>query len=522
MVAVLGVMTLMVSAFLLYSGGAAGLAQGLPQVEMSLAAQPVGGGVVEYSLLLLNHEEDEEALDEIRFFLPQGQRYVGLTAESEVGGEPSVSQGALIWAGPFVMPGGGSLALRFWAVAVKEEASGLSRGVAYVGGAEVASAEVEVAPGYRPELLAVPTVVGGVGAPSTAITVTKSVSPESTLPSNSVKYTAVFSNSSVDPVVLSVITDTFSSTRVYHVGAAPESDIEDKPDDPGNPVAVWTGPYTVTAGSSLTLAYWAWVGDVFREETVTNTLQAEAEDGSVGPVTETLDIEVENVFFPLVMKELSLVPPASLEDHFDANAANWTPFLNYWRLSPAQWYWQSSGGYQGGCYRHNMNLGPKEAHDALSMYLGEGAQEWTDYRFRAKVNMVSGVQLGVWFRGTFVNEGGGNGRKLTGYYFLMSSSRLILYQMRTENECGDDCVPAHIYHFSNPILLKEVAFSRESGRWYELKVEVEGSRIKCYVDDVLKIEYNDTVGTTFLQGTVGFFVYKAGDARFDDVLVEPF
>lgn len=35
------------------------------------------------------------------------------------------------------------------------------------------------------------------------------------------------------------------------------------------------------------------------------------------------------------------------------------------------------------------------------------------------------------------------------------------------------------------------------------------------------IVYDDTVGTTFLQGTVGFFVYKASDARFDDVLVEP-
>ncbi|MFQ5885633.1 MAG: hypothetical protein ACE5II_00195, partial [Anaerolineae bacterium] len=57
--------------------------------------------------------------------------------------------------------------------------------------------------------------------------------------------------------------------------------------------------------------------------------------------------------------------------------------------------------------------------------------------------------------------------------------------------------------------------------WYTLKVEVEGSLIKCYVNDVLMIQYNDTVGTTFLQGTVGLFVYKAEDARFDDVLVEP-
>ncbi len=227
--------------------------------------------------------------------------------------------------------------------------------------------------------------------------------------------------------------------------------------------------------------------------------------------------EMNKIFLPLVMKRY---PPLLLEDHFDTDASNWTPFLNYWRLSAAQWYWQPTGGYEGGCYRHNMDLGPNEAHDALSMYLGEGSQEWTDYRFQAKVNLVSGVQIGLWFRGTFVDEGGGNGRRVTGYYFLMSGNRLILYQIRTDEECGADCT--HNYHFSNPILLEEVVDSPlEYGKWHDLKVEVEGSLIKCYLDDVLEIEYDDTVGTTFLEGTVGFFVYKAGDARFDDVLVEP-
>ena len=226
------------------------------------------------------------------------------------------------------------------------------------------------------------------------------------------------------------------------------------------------------------------------------------------------------VFLPLVMKRY---PPVSLEDHFDTDANNWTPFLNYWRLKPEQWYWDAGGGYEGGGYRHNMCLGASDcdhgAHDALTMYLEGGSQVWTDYRLRAKVNLVSGNQIGVWFRGTFVDEGGGNGRKLTGYYFLMTTNSLILSQMRTDEECGTDCT--HNYHFANPILLTQVSHSLPQGTWYNLKVEVEGSLIKCYVDDVLKIEYDDTVGTTFLQGTVGFFVYKASDARFDDVLVEP-
>lgn len=131
-------------------------------------------------------------------------------------------------------------------------------------------------------------------------------------------------------------------------------------------------------------------------------------------------------------------PPLLLEDHFDTDANNWTPFLNYSRLRSEQWYWDAGGGYQGGGYRHNMYLGGKVAHDALSMYLEGNSQEWTDYRLQAKVNLVSGNQIGVWFRGTFVNEGGNNGRKLTGYYFSMTGSLLKLWQMQTEDECDPD------------------------------------------------------------------------------------
>lgn len=272
------------------------------------------------------------------------------------------------------------------------------------------------------------------------------------------------------------------------------------------------------AGSTLTLAYWAWVGETLEEQTITNTLQAEAADGSVGPEEETLDIEIAEVFLPLAMKDFSLVPPAFLEDHFDAHADNWTPFLNYWRLNEEQWYWDAEGGYEGGGYRHNKNLGGTEAHDALGMYLQEGSQEWTDYRFQAKVNLVSGGLIGLWFRGTYV-ESATSCRHVGSYYLTLTGSELQLWQMQTEAEQE---YPGYEYCFHSPMELTTASYSSQEGVWYNLKVEVEGSLIKCYVNDVLLIEYNDTIGTTFLQGTVGFLVYKAEDARFDDVLVEPF
>jgi len=515
----LGVTALVIFFLLLYGREAAGLAQRLPQVGVSLTARPADG-VVAYSLLLSNQEQGEITLDRIEVLLADSQGYVGLAASSGVTVEPSKEEQALVWSGPFILPGEGSLVLDFWAVALGREASGLSRATVYVGGTAVASAEgeVTVAP-WSPPAVAAP-VSASLGVPSPSITVTKSVTPTTTFPNRPVLYTAIFTNTTGSDVALNVITDTFSSSQLRHVGPAPGSDIEDWPEPLGGSSVTWTGPYTVTAGSSLTLAYWAWVGETLEEQPITNSLQAEAGDGSVGPVMESLDIEVAKVFLPLTMKDFSLAPPVYLEDHFDTNADNWTPFLNYWRLKPQQWYWDAKGGYQGGGYRHNMYLGGTEAHDALSMYIQEDSQEWTDYQFQARVNLVSGDQIGVWFRGTFVDEGGGNGRKLTGYYFLLDPlhDTLALWQMQTDEECTD-CTAN--YSFSNPMTLVTLSgVPLYLNHWYTIKVEVAGPLIKCYVDDALKIEYNDTVGTTFLQGTVGLFVYKASDARFDDILVE--
>jgi len=58
-------------------------------------------------------------------------------------------------------------------------------------------------------------------------------------------------------------------------------------------------------------------------------------------------------------------------------------------------------------------------------------------------------------------------------------------------------------------------------RWYWLRVEVQGPRIRCYIDDILAFDYYDNIGTTFTAGTVGFYTYIAGDARFDNVSVKP-
>ncbi len=240
--------------------------------------------------------------------------------------------------------------------------------------------------------------------------------------------------------------------------------------------------------------------------------------------------ETTEVFLPLVMKEYSTPSPASLEDHFDTDADNWTPFLNYWRLKSEQWFWEAGTGYVGGGYRHNKNLGGAEAHDALSMYIQEGSQEWTDYSFEAKVIIRSGSKAGLWFRGTYSEDDAAAGN-VGGYYFIMSGSEASLLQMQTEDDCvGAACVNTwNLWDFNNPRSLASASMTIDKSQWHTLKVEVQGARIKCYLDGQLLIDYDDSPipddglknDTVFLEGTVGFKTYKCANVVFDDVLVTP-
>ena len=56
-----------------------------------------------------------------------------------------------------------------------------------------------------------------------------------------------------------------------------------------------------------------------------------------------------------------------------------------------------------------------------------------------------------------------------------------------------------------------------SDQWYIVKVVVTGGNIKCYVDDVLKVEYNDS--NPLPTGMVGLFTYNSVGS-WDDISVE--
>jgi hypothetical protein len=166
------------------------------------------------------------------------------------------------------------------------------------------------------------------------------------------------------------------------------------------------------------------------------------------------------------------------------------------------------------------------------MVLVPGSENWTNYRVSARFKALDGRLAGIWFRGAY-REVETSGQWVTGYQFTVDvrpagTGRAKLWQHRTDEEHpGEDGRPHVWYHYQNPFLLTDKVLTTpvNYGEWHEMTVEVQGRRIKAWVDDELAINYVDNVGSIFLNGTIGLVTYgsepKDAHIHFDDVLVEP-
>jgi len=125
-----------------------------------------------------------------------------------------------------------------------------------------------------------------------------------------------------------------------------------------------------------------------------------------------------------------------------------------------------------------------------------GDDSWTDYTFETKVKIVEGgfaPIAGIFFRvqGTDLDSG--------------------YYMFRIDARAGQG--PGLI--ISPNTLVQKVVEPAVIGQIYTLKVIVEGSNIKCYVDDVQKIEFTDNAYST---GRVGVGTFNS-HTHFDDVII---
>jgi hypothetical protein len=227
------------------------------------------------------------------------------------------------------------------------------------------------------------------------------------------------------------------------------------------------------------------------------------------------------------------VTPVSvlLKDNFDGGLTDgWRPFLNYWRLSADQWYWTADSGVNGsGALVYNCCINGGEGEDGLMIYLGDGAESWTDYRVEVQLIVPTDKSQwqGLWLRGQYEERTKRDTAQwVTGYYVMLGRQRAVkLLQLQTAEDCQDKACrnPQNQYAFNNPYTLREeqvdgVTLTR--GVWHTLAVEVQGNRIKIWVDGVFAFEYVDDK-SPFLQGTVGFKTYRSEPVLYDNLIVTP-
>ena len=480
-----------------------------------------------------NSAGGRERLDALRVALPQGVRYVGVAAGSEVAGEPRRDGDSLIWEGPWTLGPGDDLSLRFALFA--EDGAPDSGWAVQVLSDEGVIREVEAEVRAAPEAGSLAAAGGVVPlGPSDNISVTKSANKTSVYPRSPVEYTVVFTNTDGSDDILTAITDTLPS-GVYFVAMSAGSDVGNEWDGDGNRVnptvvgqkVIWTptvtNPLTVPGLGTLTMKYLVWVPWRNQPATLENEVEAVNDDAEkVGPDSASFNVVLHEIYMPYAARNHHVTPPYLLQHNFDTGDSGWTDFTNYWRLDDSQWYWQNNVGYSGGGLRHNHCLGASScergAEDAVTMYLaddsqGNDPQDWTDYRYTAKVRLIEGDWAGLWFRGTYISEDQPTGRYVGGYYFgikFHGGGKVALWKLK--NYGG---IPGY---FSDPAEIQVEPQSINDGQWYTLKVEVRGNHIQCFVDGT---EVFNVYDSDWSHGTIGFMGYVMDDARFDNVLVEP-
>jgi hypothetical protein len=195
----------------------------------------------------------------------------------------------------------------------------------------------------------------------------------------------------------------------------------------------------------------------------------------------------------------TVLPLLFSDDFNDGNADGWTPVG-----SGGDWAVEDDASFGSMVYsQEDTTYTTTSTYDTY--WRSYGTDSWTNYTFKTKIKIVSGGGLapiaGIFFRV--------QGTDLTsGYYMFRIDARLNTGPalIKSPNTILAGGHPGYPQFVNEPAVI---------GQIYTLKVIVEGSNIKCYVDDVMKIEFTDN---TYLTGRVGVGTFNA-HTHFDDVLI---
>jgi uncharacterized repeat protein (TIGR01451 family) len=488
----------------------AGLVVGVGEVTLVKSAIPTRvspGDAVIYTLAFDNSGYVTMPLDSVTDVLPPGVTFEEMTANSDVPDPPSGSTGTIVWTGPYAIDPQDQLLVQYRTTmptgdepqVLSNEASGLLGDGTLVGPDSV---DVKVAPSH-PMTVFVPLIPRD-WAPA-VFEITKTADPTvvyAETPGHLITYRVVIANRGDEPGELADIRDTLPAGFTFNQMLA-GSDISDPPIGTTGEI-VWSGPFAMPGGSSLTLVYQV------RAATVPGTY------------VNSANVTVLEGMPPLAPARATVraIEPILLEEDWESPSQHWRPFINYWRLRPGQWYtWPGSGVGGSTALKHACFIGFEPdytcgseggAHDALLMYLGPGSFDWADYRFEVTARLNDpGVFQGMWFRG-YWEESELNRRYVTGYYLDWRVNRqkdnIRLARLPDSGDLAD------------PVFLDVADYPLTAGAWYRVAVEVRGSNIKAFINNQLVMNVDDDKWPT---GTVGFFAYKVKEGAWDNVLVEP-
>ncbi len=485
----------------------------------------LSGGQVIYTIDLTNDGQLVGTLERITDTLDPSLSFVAMTSGSDIADDPQIVGGSLVWPGPFQVPPGDALRLQYKAQTSADPGWSWPRNrvEADVGETTIA-AETMIEVGPEEAIIYLPAVFKQFSY--ARLTVSKSANPTkvTTEPGQEVIYTVIVKNEGDTTGFLKTVDDTLPAGFTF-LGMATGSDVTTPPSGTTGKIT-WSGNWAMLPGQQLKLIYR--VAPAQTEGQYTNTVSVTAHQADVPQQPASATVRVERGIL--------------LEEHFDNGIDRWTPFLNYWRLEPGQWYWGAHDGLNGsGAAVHNCKISDKVAHDALLMYLGEGAEQWTDYRVEVKLKLTGGVDdegdfvleggypIGLWVRGQY-EPSDIRAQWVTGYYVVVggkpsSATHFVrLTQLQTATDCwGAACDnPQNLYNFNNSYELTSVKLDGTFNRtdWYTLVVEVRGNRIKAWFNGQLAFDYVDAK-EPFLTGTVGLKTYRSKNALFDDLIVTP-
>jgi hypothetical protein len=137
-------------------------------------------------------------------------------------------------------------------------------------------------------------------------------------------------------------------------------------------------------------------------------------------------------------------------------------------------------------------------------YIIDGGDPWTDYTISADIRSVDNDPAGILFRVQDVNN----------FYVFRQKFGDGNWELDIEEwvgGVGTELITIDNYG-SGPGQIDD------ANAWYTFKVVISGTNIKGYIDDVLRLEIDDS---RYASGTGGLWLWSETDAEFDNVLVEP-